>query len=69
VTLVAGPDRLLPTYAEALGLSLRRQLEGMGVRVLTGRRAINLVSQDTPFGPATVSLDDQSHFTPISFFP
>jgi NADH:ubiquinone reductase (H+-translocating) len=36
VVLVEGTDRVLPVYPEALSDSARRQLEGMGVEVITG---------------------------------
>src|SRR5690606_38943430 len=36
VILVEGADRVLPPYPEDLSESARRQLEGMGVEVLTG---------------------------------
>ena len=69
VTLVSSGSQLLPTYTHALGRSLRRQLEELGVHVLTDRRALDLASKDSPFGPATVQLDDGSEITADLVFP
>ena len=69
VTLISSGGQLLPTYTDALGRSLRRQLEELGVHVLTGRRALDLASKDSPYGPATVQLDDGSEITADLVFP
>ena len=45
VLLVEGADRVLPPYPESLSQSARRQLDGMGVEVLTGA-LVSEVDQD-----------------------
>ena len=69
VTLISSGAELLPTYTDALGRSLHRQLEELGVQVLMSRRALDLASGDSPFGPATVHLDDGSEITAELVFP
>lgn len=69
VTLISGGDRLLPTHSRALGRSLTEQLEAMGVTIILGRRALAIASNDSPFGPATLDLDDGSAIAADLVFP
>ncbi|WP_157801241.1 FAD-dependent oxidoreductase [Sphingobium sp. LB126] len=69
VTLIAGSDRLLPDYGDRLGRSLERQMTQMGIHVLLGKRALDLIAHAAPFGPASVKLDDQSDLDADLVFP
>jgi NADH dehydrogenase FAD-containing subunit len=69
ITLVAATQALLPDLGTKLGYALARQLQDMGVRLLMGRRAIELASTEAPFGPAHVKLDDGTQVAADLVFP
>ena len=56
-TLVASDPELFPGFPARLGRSLHAKLEAMGVKVITGARALTLPGRDAPEG-GTVTLSD-----------
>jgi NADH dehydrogenase len=52
ILLVEAMDRVLPTYPPDRSASARRQLERLGVRVLTGTRVTDIAEHDVTIDPA-----------------
>ncbi|HEY8239777.1 MAG TPA: FAD-dependent oxidoreductase, partial [Candidatus Limnocylindrales bacterium] len=52
ILLVEAMDRVLPTYPPDRSASARRQLERLGVRVLTGTKVTDIAEHDVTIDPA-----------------